>query len=166
MQVIHPDRILIYLAVSFQHYFEVQLRLSNKMKSLSTFCGKFSLDMIQKQQCHYKAYIGWTKALCLSGSVKCMLFIAFLYRKARAGRGWSEGWNEGWSEGWRRLPNIDTKTMHIYYEYVLCLIHFLGFFPCLFTSPQLFLFSPALGPFTFPSLPPLNTFIPVLKIRC
>ena len=68
MQVIHPDCGLIYLAVSFQNYFEVQLRWSNKGnkgKSLSTFCGKFSLDMIQKQQCHYKAYIGWTKALCL-----------------------------------------------------------------------------------------------------
>ena len=32
MQVIHPDPVLIYLAVSFQNYFEVQLRLSNKMK--------------------------------------------------------------------------------------------------------------------------------------
>ena len=124
MQVIHPDCGLIYLAVSFQNYFEVQLRWSNKGnkgKSLSTFCGKFSLDMIQKQQCHYKAYIGWTKALCLR-QCKVHAFHCFSVRG---------------------------------------LIHFLGFFPCLFTSPQLFLFSPPLHPCTVPS--PLNTLIPRLK---
>ena len=126
MQVIHPDCDLIYLAVSCQNYFEVQLRWSNKVKSLSTFCGKFSLDMIQKQQCHYKAYIGWTKALCLR-QCKVHAFHCFSVRG---------------------------------------FIHFLGFFPCLVTSPQLFLFSPPLDPSTFPSLPLLNTFIPVLKIRC
>ena len=84
MQVIHPDCGLIYIVISFQNYFEVQLRWSNKVKSLSTFCGKFSLDIIQKQQCHCKAYIGWTKAICLR-QCKVNAFHCFSVRGSEGG---------------------------------------------------------------------------------
>ena len=48
--------------------------------------------MIQKQQCLYKAYIGWTKAFCLSGRVKVHAFHCF---SVRGERGRSEGGVKG-----------------------------------------------------------------------
>ena len=111
--------------------------------------------------------IGWTKAFCLSGNVKVHAFRCFFCEGgARAERGWSEGWNEGWSEGLRRSPKIDTNDKR-------CI--FISFFawstacaPSLAFSllRKLVLFHPPLHPSTCSSLPPLNTFIPVLKIRC
>ena len=147
----------------------------SKLKCMSTFffwtyfsmCIGTSLLRHDSKAAVPLQSIGWTKAFCLSGNVKVHAFRCFFCEGgARAERGWSEGWNEGWSEGLRRSPKIDTNDKR-------CI--FISFFawstacaPSLAFSllRKLVLFHPPLHPSTCSSLPPLNTFIPVLKIRC